>query len=195
MARKASLPPTPHSADLSAEQTKRGIDLLGRRVKEIEQFNVENVQRRWAPDVLALQTSIAETIDKVFGNGTIEAKRYRPAAKLDNGPMFTDDRANHPSMVRGYLTEGKQKSILLLNQAIKGLTEDLEFSERSGAAPNHTESEADEDEIFQKTDIFIVHGHDGPAKIEVARLIERAGLNAVILHEQPKPRAHYHRKI
>jgi hypothetical protein len=33
--------------------------------------------------------------------------------------------------------------------------------------------------------IFIVHGQDGPAKVEVARLIERAGLNAVILHEQP----------
>jgi predicted nucleotide-binding protein len=33
--------------------------------------------------------------------------------------------------------------------------------------------------------VFIVHGHDGPAKIEVARLIERAGLNAIILHERP----------
>jgi predicted nucleotide-binding protein len=33
-------------------------------------------------------------------------------------------------------------------------------------------------------DVFIVHGQDSPAKIEVARLIERAGLNAVILHEQ-----------
>ncbi|MGB7097322.1 MAG: nucleotide-binding protein, partial [Xanthobacteraceae bacterium] len=34
-------------------------------------------------------------------------------------------------------------------------------------------------------DIFIVHGRDGPAKTEIARLTERAGLNAVILHEQP----------
>jgi predicted nucleotide-binding protein len=34
-------------------------------------------------------------------------------------------------------------------------------------------------------DIFVVHGHDATAKNEVARLIERAGLNAVILHEQP----------
>jgi predicted nucleotide-binding protein len=33
--------------------------------------------------------------------------------------------------------------------------------------------------------VFIVHGHDGAAKMEVARLIERAGLEAVILHEQP----------
>ena len=34
-------------------------------------------------------------------------------------------------------------------------------------------------------DVFIVHGHDDPAKMEVAHLIERAGLNAVILHEKP----------
>jgi predicted nucleotide-binding protein len=34
-------------------------------------------------------------------------------------------------------------------------------------------------------DVFIVHGRDDPAKIEVARLIERSGLNAVILQEQP----------
>jgi predicted nucleotide-binding protein len=33
-------------------------------------------------------------------------------------------------------------------------------------------------------EIFIVHGRDDPVKIEVARLIERAGLKAVILHEQ-----------
>jgi predicted nucleotide-binding protein len=33
--------------------------------------------------------------------------------------------------------------------------------------------------------VFIVHGHDTSAKIELARLIERAGLEAIILHEQP----------
>ncbi len=33
--------------------------------------------------------------------------------------------------------------------------------------------------------VFIIHGHDGGAKSEVARLVERLGLTAVILHEQP----------
>lgn len=32
--------------------------------------------------------------------------------------------------------------------------------------------------------VFIVHGHHGEAKQEVARFLERLGLNAVILHEQ-----------
>jgi predicted nucleotide-binding protein len=34
-------------------------------------------------------------------------------------------------------------------------------------------------------DIFIVHGRDEAAKEAVARVIARAGLNPVILHEQP----------
>lgn len=36
----------------------------------------------------------------------------------------------------------------------------------------------------QSKDIFIVHGHDEAAKQAVARLIEKLGLHAVILHEQ-----------
>jgi predicted nucleotide-binding protein len=34
-------------------------------------------------------------------------------------------------------------------------------------------------------DIFIVHGHDTGAEDEVALVIERLGLRAIILHEQP----------
>jgi len=34
-------------------------------------------------------------------------------------------------------------------------------------------------------DIFIVHGHDGELKIELARFLERLGFNPIILHEQP----------
>jgi predicted nucleotide-binding protein len=34
-------------------------------------------------------------------------------------------------------------------------------------------------------DIFIVHGRDGEAREAVARFVEKLGLNAIILHEQP----------
>ena len=37
----------------------------------------------------------------------------------------------------------------------------------------------------QSRDIFIVHGHDEAAKQEVARVIEKLELHAIILHEQP----------
>jgi predicted nucleotide-binding protein len=34
-------------------------------------------------------------------------------------------------------------------------------------------------------DVFIVHGHDLEARVEVARFVERVGLNPIILEEQP----------
>lgn len=33
--------------------------------------------------------------------------------------------------------------------------------------------------------VFIVHGHDDTAKLEMARTLEKAGFEAIILHEQP----------
>jgi predicted nucleotide-binding protein len=33
--------------------------------------------------------------------------------------------------------------------------------------------------------VFVVHGHDNTAKLEVARLLEQLKLQAIILHEQP----------
>lgn len=33
--------------------------------------------------------------------------------------------------------------------------------------------------------VFIVHGHDDAAKLEMARTLEKAGFEAIILHEQP----------
>ncbi len=32
--------------------------------------------------------------------------------------------------------------------------------------------------------VFVVHGHDGEAKLATARFLERLGLEAIILHEQ-----------
>ncbi len=33
--------------------------------------------------------------------------------------------------------------------------------------------------------VFIVHGHDNEPKMEVTRIIEKLGLNAIVLHERP----------
>lgn len=33
--------------------------------------------------------------------------------------------------------------------------------------------------------VFVVHGHDGGSKSEVARFIEKLGFDAIILHERP----------
>ena len=46
------------------------------------------------------------------------------------------------------------------------------------AEPAYTDGDA-------KKRVFIVHGHDNEAKIEMARTLEKLGFEAIILHEQP----------
>jgi predicted nucleotide-binding protein len=58
---------------------------------------------------------------------------------------------------------------------VDALKEQLEYT---------TPSPTKLDTVPVSNEVFIVHGHDSLAMNEVARLIERAGLDAVILHEQ-----------
>jgi CAP12/Pycsar effector protein, TIR domain len=56
--------------------------------------------------------------------------------------------------------------------------------------PPTTEREPETDREDQQRDkesrkVFIVHGHDGEAKLSVARFIEKLDLKPVILHERP----------
>jgi len=38
---------------------------------------------------------------------------------------------------------------------------------------------------FDLSKVFVVHGHDGAPKAEVAKYIEKLGFEAIILHERP----------
>lgn len=173
-------PPPPQPRVLSADQIRQGIDRLKKRISELEAFDPAGVEARWSPATHAIETAIEETLAKVFGEGTPAYLRYDSAARLDNGPLIIGGGPDPAFKVQEWLREGKSRSFALLNQAVKGLEEDLADVGESVPIPAPNQPRfANNDEIF------IVHGHDSPAKIEVARLIERAGLKAVVLHEQP----------
>jgi predicted nucleotide-binding protein len=65
---------------------------------------------------------------------------------------------------------------------LEALLERLELiPERNPAGPSVPTASFDS----SSNKVFVVHGHDDAAKASVARFIERFGLEAVILHEQP----------
>jgi len=65
-------------------------------------------------------------------------------------------------------------------------SEPIDRPAQQARAPGITNSGSKEKgQSVPNKDVFIVHGRDELAKAEVARFIERAGLKAVILHEQP----------
>lgn len=59
------------------------------------------------------------------------------------------------------------------------------ISERLRLIPESVTSNADARGSGANRDVFIVHGHSNEAKEGVARFLERLGLRAIILHEQP----------
>jgi predicted nucleotide-binding protein len=178
MARKPSAPPQPQI--LTADQIRQGIDRLRKRISELEAFDPASVQDRWSPETHAIDTAIEETLAKVFGEGTQAYNRYSSASRLDNGPLIMGGGPDPAYKVQGWLREGKARSLALLNQAAKGLEEDLAELGSPPAAALFAPSQSP-----TNNEIFIVHGRDSPAKLEVARLIQKAGLKDVILHEQP----------
>lgn len=59
------------------------------------------------------------------------------------------------------------------------------FEKKNGAKTIGSSNEEDSIVKFDNKKVFIVHGHDDLAKIEMARTLEKAGFEAIILHEQP----------
>ena len=178
MARKP--PPPPQPRVLSADQIRQGIDRLQKRISELEAFDPASVEERRSPVTRAINTAIEETLAKVFGEGTPAYNRYNSAARLDNGPLIMGGGPDPAYRVQEWLREGKARSLALLNQAVKGLEEDL-----ADVGASVIISAPAQPRFANNDEIFIVHGRDSPAKLEVARLIQKAGLKDVILHEQP----------
>jgi len=180
----------PQMANLSAEQMRRGITRLENAITDIETFDPMTVQKRFGPEEEALQMSIDGTLSSVFGHKTVEYNRYHHAARLDNGPLHMESdwinardgygSRNGASEAHQYLAEGKIRSVHILRQAIKWLSEELaNKAEYSRSTPDEPA-----DVLPLPQTAFIVHGHDSGPREAVARFLEKINIKPIILHEQ-----------
>jgi predicted nucleotide-binding protein len=128
-----------------------------------------------------LEGRIRSTLADIYGENSAEYARLELACHLDATQyilhLYGQSAGPHVGEIRQGIESGKQRSIALLQGEIDALKESISFA-TPVAAPAPASSPASDE-------IFIVHGRDSPAKIEVARLIQKAGLTDVILHEQP----------
>lgn len=186
MARRSTPPARPERPVLSIAQKRRCIERLRDRIKELEAFDPTTVQKRWEePEVKALEAGIDEAISTAFGHGTVDYDRYSSAACLDNGSLVlhTEFRSPHEEAFEAqkYLTEGKQRSIVLLGRAIASLEEQI-ADEEALAQPTTTSAQAP---ATVNRKVFVVHGHAGEPREAVARFLEAIGFEPIVLHEQP----------
>ena len=187
MARRTTPAHRPERPRLSVDEKRQAIVFLNRRIADLEAFDPSSSPKRFEdPQVIKIQTSIQSTLQSIFGAITAEYHRYSSAIRLDNGPVsmsldWGDVRRGygHEPDFRGYLAEGKAQAIALLQQAVRDLEEEIEFSGAGGAIAAEVSAAP---ELSRK--IFIVHGHDDGAREAVARYVQDLGFEPVILHEQ-----------
>ena len=74
---KRSVPETPKPAVLSPDQMKAAIPKLQRRIADLEAVDVNSIQERGEPRFDALEQKIDTTLVEIFGNDTVEYKRFR----------------------------------------------------------------------------------------------------------------------
>lgn len=175
------VPPQP--ANLSALEMRRGIARLEKRIGDLGAFEPQQVPERFHPSVKALEVSIAQTLDGVFGHDSIERLRFGPAARLDTGPvsMGSSFGRGYERDFRPYLVEGKAKALALLNQATSWLSEELEGQ---AEVEEPTEFSSEDGTASLAPEVFIVHGRNAGPKEAVARFLEKLDLKPIILHEQ-----------
>jgi predicted nucleotide-binding protein len=162
---------------------RSGIDRLNRRITELRDLDVRSILQRSDPRVIALETAIEECLERVFGAGTIEVQRYHGASMLHYqiaSMSFAGGGVGGPSPIEVQIefTKLRDMSIALLEQAVRGLHEELaeqrQAIEPMANAPVHAPSNK----------VFVVHGRDEGSREAVARFLERIGFEPVILHEQ-----------
>jgi hypothetical protein len=193
MARRPAAPSSPLPAQLTIDQMKVGITRLNRRIADLEAFDPNSVQQRFAPEVKALQTSIEESLSVVFGHGTIEYNRYRRAAYFDWGPLDATpdwiavrsgglDYPDYAQNFRAHVAKSKEDAISLLRQAVRGLEEEIGDREELAAAAINAAPAIISPAHNRK--VFVVHGREEGPREAAARFLERPGFQPIILHEQ-----------
>lgn len=186
MARRPTKPPpTPEPPVLSVAEKRSAIERFQARIRDLEAYDVANMQEERPADLGSLSTSIQRALEKAFGSKTNDYHRFCSAEDLfyHSMIMISEWPGNRGPSLREHQTETAkniQKSITVLRGAIAAVEEDIaDHTALTGPVVRQERSAEPSNEIF------VVHGHDKAAMEGVARLLERLGLRAVILHEKP----------
>jgi len=143
---RPSKPRKPKAPVLTVEQKRRRIERLKKCIRDLQAFDPHKVTTRFGvPEVFALESAIDKALSSAFGHGTSAYMRYNRAATLDHGPLVTNApvrsivvppdsaetgsqkarEAQEAQKARAYFTEGKERSIDLLRNAICTLEDEI----------------------------------------------------------------------
>jgi hypothetical protein len=91
---------------------------------DVEALDPQKVTRQFDPQVTGLETSLRETLADVFGPNSRSYRNYQPAASLDTAGVNMNGTPLQ-RVIEG-LVHGKERSITLLNGAIRFFEEKMQ---------------------------------------------------------------------
>jgi predicted nucleotide-binding protein len=166
---------------LTDKDRKELVTKFGECATQLRSFDVNQiVGREQPPELQGLARKIDRLLEKAFGAGSTDYNRFHSATALY---CMLPISMGYPGMGDYSIAEIRQnygsqisEASVALQGAIEALEDDMTGSDAAVAQRTAFET---------SDDIFVVHGHDHTALHEVARLLERSGLNPIILHEKP----------
>lgn len=171
-------PPTPASRQLSAEELKRLIVKINKRIAELKEFDLNTIVGRADPPVEALRLKINSTLLDSLGDGTPEERTYH-ITSLNTAPMIMGVQQSRQTLIFG-AQEGFERAIAKLQGLAEVLAERLDDLEGTQAAAPAEARKARP--VGRK--VFVVHGHDDVARLEVERFLKKLNFDPIILHDQ-----------
>lgn len=113
-------------------------------------------------------------LEKIFGK---ESDEYKDFTRTQFMPLFYASGSNVTEKRIGKCKEGLKETRAKFNVYISDLEADSQSDESN-------ENKTTKSQSYNFSKVFIVHGHDGELKVKTARLIEKQGIEPIILNEQ-----------
>jgi len=118
--------PELRQANLSSSEMQEAIPKIDRRLKDLDDFDINSVSERSDPRIDALSNKIETLLANIFGADTVEYKRYHwQATRLDLAPVYMG-RKLPIEEVRVGLQKGIANAKEQLESIKSGFLEDLE---------------------------------------------------------------------
>lgn len=177
---KSTTPSLNPKLELTPASMQRGIVRLDERIAELEAFDARTLRDGDSPQLNQLVVAIKDTLDRCFGENTSVYQRFVAASELHYFPGYISMDGSSTDYV-GPTQNNIANAIVLLKEAQRTLREDLDDYEHSIEIGSSAEKTA----AVPSNRVFVVHGHDDAAHQGLARFLEKLGLEAIILKEQP----------
>ncbi len=170
----------PQPASLTIDEMRKAIVPLKKRISELESFKPESLKssEEIRKKISPIERAIESTLARVFGIDTAEANIYRGACNLRHWPIYSNTETPFHEVQEGAI-EGKREALVDLQAAVNSFEEQIEEAEPTTPLPNSTREHSK-----NNLKVFVVHGHDDAARLDVARVLEAGGFTPIILNEQ-----------